>query len=140
MYNGTRMLAENIANGIHSADPEITIRLFNSGINDKTDINTEIFRSKAVLIGSPVVNSGVMHSIAGLLDFMKGLKFQGKKAASFGCYGWHDAATKIIEDSLKESGFEILMESLGCNWAPDQKVLESAVEYGRQFATKLKES
>jgi anaerobic nitric oxide reductase flavorubredoxin len=42
--------------------------------------------SRAILVGCPTVNNGIMFSIAGLLEMLKGLKFQGKKAAAFGCY------------------------------------------------------
>jgi flavorubredoxin len=65
------------------------------------------------------------------------LKFQGKKAAAFGCYGWHDTSTKIIGDLLKESGFEIVSEPLSSIWEPDSNLIARCVEYGKQFATAL---
>jgi flavorubredoxin len=137
MYNGTRAIAENIVKGIYDADQNITIKLYNSAKNDKNDMITEIFRSKAVLFGSPTVNNGIMSSIAGLLEMVKGLKFRNKKAAAFGCFGWHDVSTKVIEDTLKESGFEILTEPLRFIWAPDEDALKQSIDYGRQFVTLL---
>ena len=137
MYNGTRAIAENIVKGIYDADQNITIKLYNSAKNDKNDMITEIFRSKAVLFGSPTVNNGIMSSIAGLLEMVKGLKFINKKAAAFGCYGWHDVSTKVIEDTLRDSGFEILMEPLRFIWSPDEEALKMSIDYGRQFVTLL---
>lgn len=137
MYNGTRAIAENIVKGIYDADKNIAIKLYNAAKNDKNDMITEIFRSKAVLFGSPTVNNGIMSSIAGLLEMVKGLKFINKKAAAFGCYGWHDVSTKVIEDILKESGFEILMEPLRFIWTPDEDALKKSIDYGRQFVTLL---
>jgi len=107
MYNGTRAIAENIVKGINSADNHVVVKLYNSAKNDKNDMITEIFRSKAVLFGSPTVNNGILSSMAGLLEMVKGLKFKNKKAAAFGCFGWHDVSTKVIEDTLRETGFEI---------------------------------
>ena len=137
MYNGTRAIAENIVKGIYDADQNIVIKLYNSAKNDKNDMITEIFRSKAVLFGSPTVNNGIMSSIAGLLEMVKGLKFKNKKAVAFGCFGWHDVSTKIIEDTLRESGFEILTEPLRFIWSPDQDALKMSIEYGKQFVTLL---
>ena len=137
MYNGTRAIAENIVKGIYDADQNITIKLYNSAKNDKNDMITEIFRSKAVLFGSPTVNNGIMSSIAGLLEMVKGLKFINKKAAAFGCYGWHDVSTKVIEDTLRDSGFEILLEPLRFIWSPDEDALKMSIDYGRQFVALL---
>jgi flavorubredoxin len=137
MYNGTRAIAENIVKGINSADPHIAIKLYNSAKNDKNDMITDIFRSRAVLFGSPTVNNGILSSIAGLLEMVKGLKFINKKAAAFGCYGWHDVSTKVIENTLKESGFEILLEPLRFIWSPDDEALKRSIDYGRQFVTLL---
>ena len=115
MYNGTRSIGESIVKGINSEDQVVDIKLYNIATNDLNDIITEIFKSKAVFIGSPTVNNGIMSHTAGLLEMVKGLKFKGKKGAAFGCFGWSDASTKIIMNLLKESGFEIVGESISCN-------------------------
>jgi flavorubredoxin len=133
MYNGTRSIAESIVKGINTADGIVNVKLYNAATNDKNDIITEIFKSKAVLMGSPTVNNGFMSSIAGLLEMMKGLKFKNKKAATFGCYGWHDVSTKAIESLMKESGFEIISEPISCQWEPDNELLNKSFEYGKQF-------
>lgn len=137
MYNGTRSIAESIVKGIISADKNVTIKLYNAANNDKNDIITEIFKSKAILIGSPTLNNGIMHSIAGLLELIKGLKFKNKKAASFGCYGWNDRSTKIISDILTESGFEIISEPIKSIWHPDKEMISKSHEYGKQLVKLL---
>jgi flavorubredoxin len=137
MYGGTRTIAENIVRGINNTDRFVNVKLFNAATNDKNDIITEIFKSKAVLIGSPTVNNGIMYSISGLLELIKGLKFKNKKAASFGCFGWHDLSTRIIEGILKDSGFEIVSEPVSCNWQPDDSEKERSYSFGEQFVKKL---
>ncbi|NOQ26571.1 MAG: anaerobic nitric oxide reductase flavorubredoxin [Bacteroidales bacterium] len=137
MYNGTRLLAENIVKGINSVDNNVNVKLFNSATNDKNEIITEIFKSKAILVGSPTVNNGIMYSIAGLLELVKGLKFKNKKAATFGCFGWHDVSTKIISEILNESGFEIILDSLKTKWVPDKEFVIKSYEYGKQFIKQL---
>ena len=69
-------MAEAIAEGIREADSTITVKLFNVAHEDKNDVLTEVFRSKAVLVGSPTINYGYSFAIAGLLEMMRGLKFK----------------------------------------------------------------
>jgi len=137
MYNGTRSIAENIVKGINQADNNINVRLYNAATNDKNDIITEIFKSKAILMGSPTVNNGIMSSVAGLMEMIKGLKFKNKKAASFGCFGWHDVSTKTIESMLREAGFEIIAEPVSCLWEPGEDVVTKSFEYGKKFVELL---
>ena len=136
MYNGTRSIAESIVKGINAEDQMVDIKLYNIATNDLNDIITEIFKSKAVFIGSPTVNNGIMSHTAGLLEMVKGLKFKGKKGAAFGCFGWSDASTKIIMNLLKESGFEIVGESISCNWGPDEDAMQRAFDFGRSVVSK----
>ena len=82
MWNSTRQMAQAIARGIESADPDVKLKLMNAAKDDKNDILTEIFSSKAVLVGSPTINYGISHAIAGLLEMIRGLRFKKKKGRS----------------------------------------------------------
>ncbi len=134
MWNGTRVMAENIAQGIRQADPEVNVKLYNLAKSDRNDVMTEIFKSRAILIGSPTINRGVLTSIAGLLEEVKGLKFRNKKAAAFGCYGWSGESVKMIRGQLEASGFQMVDDGLRCLWNPDPAGIESCVEYGEKLA------
>ncbi|MGE4284577.1 MAG: anaerobic nitric oxide reductase flavorubredoxin, partial [Clostridia bacterium] len=88
MWDGTRRMAEAIAEGIRAADDQIVVKMYNISKSDKNDIVTEVFKSKAFLLGSPAINKGILFSAAGIVEMIKGLGFKNKKAAGFGCYGW----------------------------------------------------
>jgi flavorubredoxin len=137
MWNSTRKLGEAIAAGVREAKPGITVKLMNASRDDKNDIVTEVFRSEAVLVGSPTINYGCMYSIAGMLEMLKGLRFKGKKAAAFGSFGWSGGTVRQITDSLKGCGFEIVSEGFERKWAPDESVLKEANAFGREFAATL---
>lgn len=139
MWNSTRKLGEAIAAGIREARPEITVKLFNASRDDKNDIVTEVFRSEAVLVGSPAINYGYMYSIGGMLEMLKGLRFKNKKAAAFGSMGWSGGAVRQISDKLKECGFEVVNDGLEQKWAPDDSALQKARAFGRDFAAALPE-
>jgi flavorubredoxin len=134
MWNGTRVMAEKIANGISDADKEVNVKLFNLAKTDKNDVITEIFKSKAILLGSPTINRGILVSVAGILEEIKGLQFKNKKASAFGCYGWSGEGNKIISESLRGAGFEVINEGFKALWNPDQENQMKCIEFGKQIA------
>ena len=135
MWNGTKELAERIAEGIGLADKDVTVKLFNLAKNDDNDVITEVFKPKTVVVGSPTVGNSVLHSVAGFMHLMKGLKFKNKKAAAFGCYGWSGEGTKVILDSMKNAGFELIdEEGLRNQWNPSESIKEEAVRFGMKIA------
>ena len=134
MWDGTRKMAEQIAWGINDADKEVNVKLFNIAKSEKNDIITEVFKSKAILVGSPTINRGILVSVAGLLEEIKGLNFKNKKAAAFGCYWWSGESVKIITGRLEESGFEVINEGLRAMWNPDDESMSNCFEFGKQIA------
>ncbi|MCG8565622.1 MAG: anaerobic nitric oxide reductase flavorubredoxin [Desulfobacterales bacterium] len=138
MWNGTRVMAERIAEGIREADPHTRVKLFNLAKSDKNDVITEVFRSKGVLVGSPTINRGILVSVAGILEEIKGLKFKRKKAAAFGCYGWSGESNKIIIKELTAAGFDIVEpDGLRLLWNPDADGRKQCRAFGRDFVQKL---
>jgi flavorubredoxin len=104
---------------------------------NKNDAITEIFKSKAILMGSPTINRGILVSVAGIIEEIKGLNFKNKRAAAFGCYGWSGESAKIISENLKAAGFEIVDDGIKAMWHPDNENIAKCVEYGRQLAAKV---
>ncbi len=139
MWDGTRKTAEAIAKGIKEANNSITIKLHNAARSDTNDIVTEIFKSKAIVVGSPTINKGILHSIAALMEMARGLKFQEKKGCAFGCYGWSGESVKMINEQLEEAGFELInKDGLKIMWSPDEEEKAAAVAYGKEIGSALK--
>ncbi|WPC42857.1 anaerobic nitric oxide reductase flavorubredoxin [Clostridium sp. JS66] len=137
MWNGTRRMAEAIAEGIKSSNKDIVIKIFNSSKNDKNDIITEVFKSKMVLVGSSTINNGILSSTAAILEMIKGLDFKGKKGAAFGSYGWSGESVKIISEELNEAGFEIVSEGIKELWNPDEEGISRCREFGSNVLEKI---
>ncbi len=137
MWDSTRKIAEAIMRGIQKADPAVTVKLYHSARDDKNDILSEVFKSKAVLVGSSTINNGYLYSIGGLLEMMKGLKFKGKKAASFGSYGWSGEAAAQISGHLKDAGFEVVNDGIRAMWVPDEKAERECEAYGEELVSLL---
>lgn len=135
MWNSTRRMAEEIAQGIHLADDKVVVKLFNSAKSDKNDIVSEVFKSKAILLGSPTVYKGVLSSVAGIMEEIKGLDFKNKKAAAFGAYGWSGEGVKVLSERLKDSGFTVLNDGLRGLWNPDEQAIDNCRKFGKEFIT-----
>ena len=97
----------------------------------------EVFKSKAVVVGSPTINRGSLTSLAGLLEEIKGLSFQAKKAAVFGTYGWSGESTRVLAESLQQAGFTVVDDGLKVLWNPSEQSIEECVSYGRKLAGDL---
>ncbi len=138
MWNATRKMAEAIGEGIRAADPQVTVKLMHASKEDKNDIITQVFRSKAILLGSSTINNGYLSSLGGLLEMMRGLKFQNKRAAAFGSYGWSGEAVKMLSKGLLEAGFQVVNDGLKTLWVPDEKTLAACFAYGQEIASQTK--
>lgn len=136
MWNGTRRMAEAIAQGIRSVDDKVAVKLFNISNSDKTDVATEVFMSKALLLGSPTINRGVLSAVAGFLELVRGLKFKKKYAAAFGTYGWSGESVNHMNEELRKAGFELLNDGIRLLWNPDEESLKKCVEFGKEIALK----
>ena len=120
MWEGTEKIAHRIADEIHRQSPNTVVKVFNIARGDKNEIMTEVFKSKAIAVGSPTVSNSILSSVAGWMEFLKQLKFRNKKAAAFGCYGWSGESVKILQSKLKEAGFTVVDENVRSQWNPDE--------------------
>jgi anaerobic nitric oxide reductase flavorubredoxin len=134
MWNGTKRLAEKIAEGIELADPAVKVKIFNLAKSDQNNLITEVFKSKTVVIGSPTVGNSILHHMAGYLYLMKEVRFKNKKAASFGCYGWSGESTKVLNEMLTAAGFALIDDGLRNQWNPSEEQQKAAIEYGKKIA------
>ena len=121
MWEGTTKLAHAIADEIHKQSPDTVVKVYNIAKADKNEIMTEVFKSKAIVVGSPTCVNDVLTSVAGWLSFLKTLKFKNKKAAAFGCYGWSGESVKILQAKLAEAGFEVVEGNVRSAWNPDEE-------------------
>ena len=127
MWDGTKQLAHRIAAEIWVLSPNTRVKIFNISQTNKNDIMTEVFKSKAIAVGSPTVGQNILSSVGGWLDFLKELKFKNKKAAVFGCYGWSGESTKVLRDRLTDAGFKVVEPEIRCNWVPVEEEFDKAV-------------
>ena len=118
MWEGTTKIAHAIAKQVNTVSPDTVVKVFNVSKTDKNEIMTEVFKSRAIAVGSPTVSNSILCGVAGWLHFLKSLKFKNKKAAVFGCYGWSGEGNKILTEELISAGFQVVEENIRAQWNP----------------------
>jgi len=136
MWEGTRSMAEAIGEGI--SEGGIPYKIFHAGLADRNDMVTEIFKTKAVVVGSPTYLQGVLPTLAPILEDLRGLKFQNKVGAAFGTYGWSGESPQIIEEHLKKCNIPVVAEPVKAKWQPKAEELEKCRRMGMEIARAIK--
>ncbi|MGN0193998.1 MAG: rubredoxin [Pseudoramibacter sp.] len=121
MWNGTKTLAHAVADEIHRQSPDTVVKVYNIAETDKNELMTEVFKSKAIAVGSPTCVNEVLTSVNAFLAFAKTLKFKNKKAAAFGCYGWSGESVKLLKERLAADGFDVVDASVRSLWNPEDQ-------------------
>jgi flavorubredoxin len=128
MWNSTEMMARSLEQGL--ADSGIQTRFCNLRTTEITDIMKEILDARAVAVGTPTLNNGMMPTVSAFLTYMKGLKPKGRLGFVFGSHGWAGGGSKTVEEVLRSAGFEIAMPTIECKYVPDESELHAICEAG----------
>ncbi len=132
MWDGTRLMAEAIGQGL--AAEGVPYKVFHMAISDRNDVITEVFKAKAIILGSPTFNQGILPTMSPILEDLRGLKFQNKIGAAFGSYGWSGEAVKIIEEHLTRAKIQLVTEGVRAKWQPNSDDLARCRELGQKVA------
>lgn len=136
MWDGTRHMAEAIGQGL--AGEGVPYQLLDMGVADKSDAITEIFKTKAIIIGSSTFNRGILPTLSPVLEDLRGLRFKNKIGAAFGSYGWSGESVKIIEEHLDRCQIPIVAEGVRAKWQPKPDDLTRCKELGQKIARLVK--
>jgi flavorubredoxin len=129
MWHSTEKMADAINGGIMAAG--VPSKPLNLRSWHRSEVMTEVFDARAVVVGSPTLNNGLFPTVADLLCYMKGLKPKNKIGAAFGSYGWSGEAVKLIEDELRAMKIDLLQPGLKVPFVPTKSVLDACHEFGR---------
>jgi len=136
MWNGTARMAEAIGEGIEAEG--VQFKIYHAGISDRNDVLTEIFKAKAVVLGSPTFNQGVLPTIAPIMEDLRGLKFQNKIGAAFSSFGWSGEGLGIIEEHLNRCKIPLVTPGVKAKWQPGSEDLDRCRELGTKIALAIK--
>ena len=136
MWGSTEKMARKIADGL--IESGLSVKLFDIPQTDRTEVLKEMLDAKGFIFGSSTHDNGMLPNIAGFLQFVKGLSAKNRMACCFGSLGWAGGAVKEIEEIVQKSGIEIVQPGLSVKYVPDAQEAERCVQFGREFANKVK--
>ncbi|HPR18065.1 MAG TPA: FprA family A-type flavoprotein [Candidatus Cloacimonadota bacterium] len=121
MWKSTEKMAHSIQEAFEAKGYEI--RKYNLQHTHISDIMTEILTARYICVGSPTLNNGIMSTVSAFLTYFKGLAPKNRIGLAFGSYGWGGQSVGIVENILKECGFEMLTP-IKLQYVPDQSILK----------------
>jgi len=136
MWGATEKMARKITEGLAAAG--ISVKLFDINTADRTEVIKEMLDAKGFIIGSSTHDNGMLPSIAGFLEFLKGLQPKNRVASAFGSYGWAGGAVKSVEGLLEEAGIETIKPGISVKYVPDENESKLCYEFGSNFAKNLR--
>ncbi len=135
-YGYTGEMAGAIALGIESLD-NAEVKILDIENIELGDLESEVVRSDAILVGSPTINQNTLLQVYKLFAVINPLRDKGKPAASFGSYGWSGEAAGIIASNLKHLKLKVMEENAAFKFRPGEENRSELVEYGKRFAREL---
>ncbi|HBQ28236.1 MAG TPA: MBL fold metallo-hydrolase, partial [Desulfotomaculum sp.] len=91
--------------------------------NHISAVMPDVLEAKAILIGSPTLNNGLLPSVSAFLTYLKGLRPKERIGFVFGSYGWGGQAVKEIEEVVNFLGWSQPLESINIQYLPDPEEL-----------------
>lgn len=131
MWESTRLIAQALQAGLEEAGVPVTVRFLQT--SHMSEIMTDLLTSKAILIGSPTLNNGMLPSVSGFLTYIKGLRPKKRIGLAFGSYGWGAQGAKEVDAAMKGMGWETPVDLINIQYRPGAGELDVVREAGRKL-------
>jgi len=138
MWHSTETMAKAVCHGLLREG--LSVKMMSLKHNHRSDVMTELLDAKAVIIGSPTLNNGMLPAVADFLTYMKGFRLKNRIGAAFGSYGWSGEAVKQINQALTDAKIELVDEGVRARYVPDHDALRPCLELGSKVGKAVKES
>jgi len=135
IWDSTRKIALALQAGLEEAGVPVTVRFLQT--SHISEVMDDVLETKAILIGSPTLNNGMMPTVSALLTYMKGLRPKNRLGFAFGSYGWGGQGAKEVAAALKDMGMEIPIEAVNLPYLPDPDELASVKDTGKRLGELL---
>jgi flavorubredoxin len=135
MWGSTHGLAVALQEGLETAGIPVSMRSLQA--SHMSEIMPEVLRARAVLVGCPTLNNGMLPSVSAFLTYLKGLRPKRRLGLAFGSHGWGGQGAKEVQALLQGMGWELPLEPVTAQYRADPAELERARATGRSLAALL---
>lgn len=121
MWGSTTQLANVIADGFLAQG--VSVKVLPLSGSHRSDIATELLDASILCVGSPTINQQLFPTVADVLCYLKGLKFQSLIGQVFGSYGWAGEAIKLMQTELQAMNVKLIGEPASVKYVPTEEAL-----------------
>ncbi|MDR0829300.1 MAG: FprA family A-type flavoprotein [Prevotellaceae bacterium] len=134
MYSHTEMMAEMAARG--AAEITKNVILHDVSKSDISQIITDIFKYKGLIIGAPTYNGDIFPNVKDVLERLEIRGLKNRIFGSFGCFTWAGQAVKILNAFAEKMQWENI-GSAEVKQSMQQSDYQTLIELGRAVAQKV---
>lgn len=131
-YGNTMRMAGTIAGAISNGQFETHIADAMETSHDK--VRDLIESSDGILFGTPTFAGDVVKPIWDVAHLLPSVSSTGKKAATFGSFGWGGQATEILEGYLEQLKLKVMKPGVRARLVPSEQELQDCRIFGAAFA------
>lgn len=136
MYGNTEKMADAIGRSL-AKEKIHNIKLFNISRTHISFIINEIWRYKALILGSSTYNTKLFPLMDSFLNVLEPYRLQNHVLGIFGSYGWSGGALDGLKEFAKKTGLELAEPHVEVKCAPTEENLKECEELGKNIARLL---
>lgn len=131
MWDSTRRVALALQDGLEDAGVPVTMRFLQT--SHISEIMTDLLTARAILIGTPTLNNGMLPTVSAFLTYIRGLRPKKRIGLAFGSYGWGGQGAKEVAGVIKDMGWETPLDFINIQYRPDGQELQGVRETGKKL-------
>ena len=136
MYGNTAKMADYLARMI-SENGVKNVKVFDASKTHNSYILSEIWKYKAVIIGSCAYNTKVFSSVETLLAKLSNSGLKERYVSVFGNKSWSGGGVSGIDAFVKEIGWEKIGDSIEATYSPKDAEFDALQKLGKEIAERL---
>ena len=105
LYGNTEKMMEAVARSLES-EKVGTLRVYNLSRVHPSYILSDVWRFKAMVLGSPTYNTGLFPLMDHFIRLLENKMLRNRIAGVFGSYGWSGGAMKELSDFVRRMKWE----------------------------------
>ncbi len=137
MYGNTEKMADIIGRRL-SENGIKNIRIYDSSKTHLSYILRDIWKYKALILGSCAYNGGLFPAMLQLMETLEHNETPQRITATFGSSGWNKAGVKVLNEFLTRMKWNAVTESAETKGSPDKNAIEKCLTIADKIAEELK--
>lgn len=135
MYGNTQKAAEHISAKLNECGVKKII-IHNASSAEMSDMISDAFRYKGLIICSPTYSGSIFPPIDSFLTALKLREIKNHTVAILGSYTWASSAEKLIRQQIKEMKLD-LVGSIAMSHRPNTEIISQIDELITEFCAKM---